>query len=327
MRTLVTIICPICGTEKQKELGIVNLAKKRGKILYCSVKCSGIGNGEKKRGISKPCSEKRLEAIRKAATDPKSKERKRLAHLGTKQSPEHTEAIRQAMNKPETLQKISEGVKKAYEDPEMKQRQYEATLSNLEKPEVRERISQGVQRALDNGLREKHKEVMNRPEVKQKISEANTGKKWTAEQKEKMPAIISANAKKRWANVSPEDRRAHMQAAIQASMSLMSSSLEDRTKSILDDLGVEYIQQYGVGPYFADFFFPEYNTVFELYGCFWHSCETCNIPGQDPIEMKKRRGKNRSREAYLRACGYTLVILWEHEMERLNDTLLAILTV
>lgn len=43
-----TIICPICGCEKQKGIGHLNRAKKIGAPVYCSKKCAGIARRRNK---------------------------------------------------------------------------------------------------------------------------------------------------------------------------------------------------------------------------------------------------------------------------------------
>lgn len=47
------IHCPVCGCKKEKRIGDVNKAKKKGAPIYCSQKCAGIARrktkDEKKR--------------------------------------------------------------------------------------------------------------------------------------------------------------------------------------------------------------------------------------------------------------------------------------
>mgnify|MGYP001614524333 CR=1 FL=1 len=49
---------------------------------------------------------------------------------------------------------------------------------------------------------------------------------------------------------------------------------------------------------------PKY--VIEVDGCYWHKCKECGYGNGRP--------RDRSRNAYIRACGFRLEIIREHEL-------------
>ncbi len=80
------------------------------------------------------------------------------------------------------------------------------------------------------------------------------------------------------------------------------TSIEIKMAEELDKRKIEYIEQYNLGDKFAlDFFIPEYNIVIECDGDYWH-----NLP-----DVKKR---DKSKNAYIKACGFPLFRFWEREI-------------
>lgn len=65
---------------------------------------------------------------------------------------------------------------------------------------------------------------------------------------------------------------------------------------------IEYVEQYNLGDKFRlDFLLPEYGIVIECDGDYWH-----NLP-----EVKRR---DKRKNAYIKACGYSLYRFWESEI-------------
>jgi len=58
--------------------------------------------------------------------------------------------------------------------------------------------------------------------------------------------------------------------------------------------------------FFVDFYVPDLNTMIEVDGCYWHKCKECGFGDGRP--------RDRSRNAYIKACGYKLEIIREHEL-------------
>lgn len=80
------------------------------------------------------------------------------------------------------------------------------------------------------------------------------------------------------------------------------TSIEVKMAYELKRRGIVYIEQYNLGNKFAlDFFIPEYNIVIECDGNYWH-----NLP-----DVARR---DKSKNAYIKACGYSLYRFWETEI-------------
>jgi DNA mismatch endonuclease (patch repair protein) len=68
-----------------------------------------------------------------------------------------------------------------------------------------------------------------------------------------------------------------------------------------------------------DFYFPRRKLVLFVDGCFWHACPRCGrLPKSNVAFWRKKIDSNRKRDAktrkLLRARGYHVFRLWEHEL-------------
>lgn len=80
------------------------------------------------------------------------------------------------------------------------------------------------------------------------------------------------------------------------------TSIEVKMAEELQKRDIDYIEQYNLGDKFRlDFLLPEYGIVIECDGDYWH-----NLP-----EVKTR---DKSKNAYIKACGYSLCRFWESEI-------------
>lgn len=79
------------------------------------------------------------------------------------------------------------------------------------------------------------------------------------------------------------------------------TSIEIKMAEELKSRDIKYEEQYRVGIFTADFYLPEYDIIIECDGDYWH-----NLP-----EVKTR---DKSKNAYIKACGYSLYRFWEHEI-------------
>jgi very-short-patch-repair endonuclease len=80
------------------------------------------------------------------------------------------------------------------------------------------------------------------------------------------------------------------------------TSIEVKMAKELTQRQIEYTEQHNLGNKFAlDFFLPEYGIVIECDGDYWHRL---------PDVAKRDKSKN----AYIKACGYSLYRFWESEI-------------
>ena len=83
---------------------------------------------------------------------------------------------------------------------------------------------------------------------------------------------------------------------------------------MLDDAGIQYINEYGIGRYAIDNFLPNQNLMIEVMGDFWH----CNPTVYDsPIYriQKERIIKDTEKHSYiLDVCHLQTLYLWEKDV-------------
>ncbi|MGA9417132.1 MAG: very short patch repair endonuclease [Terriglobales bacterium] len=68
-----------------------------------------------------------------------------------------------------------------------------------------------------------------------------------------------------------------------------------------------------------DFTFKRNRVVVFIDGCFWHCCPKCgNMPVNNAVFWKKKLGGNQRRDRqvnhFLRANGWRVLRIWEHEL-------------
>lgn len=84
---------------------------------------------------------------------------------------------------------------------------------------------------------------------------------------------------------------------------------ELKVKAILDATGIDYEHPWTLnGKFRVDFYVPGQKMIIEVDGCYWHGCETCGYEGVSA-------GHTRARDAYIKACGYNLIIIKEHAVD------------
>lgn len=214
----------------------------------------------------------------------------------------------------ETRQKLSEKTRGRVHSEEEKQHRRETMQQVRSAPEYLAKVSAGVRRAYeDPEFREKHVQHITSPEIREMNRARLAGRELPPEHKEKFVQAGQEAMIKYWEGKTYEERLELTRKGREASEVVKISSLELHAKMLLDAMGIQYEQQKQVGPYWVDFFLPEQNLVIEIYGCYWHGCETCGKA------YPKKNAHDRSREAYIKACGYDLLIIWEHDIVEYSE--------
>ena len=133
----------------------------------------------------------------------------------------------------------------------------------------------------------------------------NKGKKLSLESREKMK-LGQLNRKLNYGYInSPQARKKRLEAISQRG-SFKETSIEFKVYNELKRTGFLFEKQKLInGKFLVDAFIPSLNFVIEADGCYWHKCEKCGYNG---------RKLDKSRNAYLTACGYKIVRIPEHEI-------------
>ena len=106
------------------------------------------------------------------------------------------------------------------------------------------------------------------------------------------------------------------------------SKMEVRFKDILEHCfnlqeGVDFIYQQPVNNKFlCDFYFPTSNLIVELFGCYFHQCSRCHVT-QTP-KFKNQSKRDAAKVKYLQACGYSLKVIWEHDLKTKENMIMQI---
>jgi G:T-mismatch repair DNA endonuclease (very short patch repair protein) len=137
----------------------------------------------------------------------------------------------------------------------------------------------------------------------------NKGIPATPEQRAKSSEIH----KQQWANATEEQRLKMITPWINASKDKKNTTIEQFIATKLDQQGIVYVREKRIGNYYVDFYIESENKVIEVNGCWWHGCEQCGFNNPEHIE---KRAKDTKRYERLQSKGYTVEVLWEHDLRK-----------
>jgi G:T-mismatch repair DNA endonuclease (very short patch repair protein) len=146
-------------------------------------------------------------------------------------------------------------------------------------------------------------------EASKKQSIMHTGK----HQLQKTKSKLSEATVRQWKD--PICAEKMMTKSLEANLTIRPNKLEEQVIKILKLLssGIKYV---GDGSHWIlgtgknpDFVNEEKKQIIEVYGCYWHCCKKCGHPNRN-----KRRQKDASRINNFKDLGYSVLIIWEHEL-------------
>lgn len=129
--------------------------------------------------------------------------------------------------------------------------------------------------------------------------------------------IVAINRAK-WATMTPEERQKRLEPLFEGCRNtvIRNSQREEEYATYLKSCGIQFLREVRVGKYRCDFFLPDTNTIVEIYGCYWHQCEACGFNnGVRKKSALRVRQMNEDREKTIISQGYTLKVIWEHQMK------------
>ncbi|MBF6612175.1 MAG: DUF559 domain-containing protein [Chloroflexi bacterium] len=98
--------------------------------------------------------------------------------------------------------------------------------------------------------------------------------------------------------------------------------VERQGYSLLNDLGVEYVRQHLVGNKFCvDAFVPCVKLVIQFDGDYWHG-NPAFFPNPD-ARQRKRMIIDKSQDAYMATCGFTVCRIWASDLKIKPETIKA----
>lgn len=92
------------------------------------------------------------------------------------------------------------------------------------------------------------------------------------------------------------------------------TSIETFVYDILDEIGVKYIKQKAIRIHNVDAYLPEFNTIIQIHGCYYHGCPTCYLVPKNNIQRKNIEKDRKANQTFEKE-GHILVEIWEHEIK------------
>ena len=192
----------------------------------------------------------------------------------------------------EQKDKIKQIMKEKWKDKEYRER-----MSNAHKHELPDEWKQNISK----GMKGKRKSIKTRIKMSKyqsnrtKEHEENFRKSW----KEQWEGLTKAQQLERLSNWIEAGHKSFN------SFSLKPTSIELKVKEQLDYYNIRYIQQKHINDgrrnYYLDFYLPEFKTVLECNGDYWHNRE-------------ERKQRDKMLKQYVESTGRKIVFIWEHEI-------------
>ena len=96
---------------------------------------------------------------------------------------------------------------------------------------------------------------------------------------------------------------------------------EQLVEKLLIEMKLEYKKQFVLcNRYIYDFYIPKDKLLIEVNGCFWHRCPKC-YSDKDKVYDVQRKSiiRDASKIKLAGDRGYSLLIIWEHELKKLKE--------
>lgn len=158
----------------------------------------------------------------------------------------------------------------------------------------------------NNGFYGKH----HTEKVREKLSKLHKGQKATQETRNKMSKAL----RKKWLDYSFRIKRTRQ---VLKGLNLRPNKPEKLLKELLNNLFPKQYKFVGSGQVILNGFNPDFiNTngqkkIIELYGCYWHRCKICGFGTEI-------RPKDIGRLKEYSKLGYLTLIIWEHELRKVD---------
>ena len=192
----------------------------------------------------------------------------------------------------EQKDKIRQTMKEKWKDKEYRER-----MSNAHKHELPDEWKQNISK----GMKGKRKKLKTRIKMS----------KYQSNRTDEHEKNFRESWKKQWNGLTKQEQLDRLSNWIEAghksfnSFSLKPTSIELKVKKQLDYYGIRYIQQKHINDgdrnYYLDFYLPEFKTVLECNGDYWHNKE-------------ERKQRDKMLKQYVESTGRKIVFIWEHEI-------------
>jgi G:T-mismatch repair DNA endonuclease (very short patch repair protein) len=94
------------------------------------------------------------------------------------------------------------------------------------------------------------------------------------------------------------------------------SNLEVSFADLLDKLGIKYEQHFVFKKREYDFLLNDHNILIETHGCFFHCCKEHNPEAKYAFQRRNLKNDQYKVKLVKFDKTYTLLVIWEHEIEK-----------
>lgn len=101
--------------------------------------------------------------------------------------------------------------------------------------------------------------------------------------------------------------------SVQSQISSRSSKLEDKVANMLDELNIRYERQKEIAFYLVDFFLPDYHTVIEVQGDYWHGNPDIYTDNLNKVQIRNIKHFEKKRRI-IQNSGINVIELWENDI-------------
>lgn len=204
---------------------------------------------------------------------------------------------------------------KQFRDPAAREVQRQKSLTQKKDPNYQRKVKQAMIARTKRWAEQGHPRLgMKHPETaKEKIGQANKGR----------------FKGKTWEEIYGKEVAERRKRENSLSMSKKNEVLLKEKRSSLEERVLPYLKGYEnniqISYYNVDFVNKETNHIIEIHGDYWH----CNpaIYSDDFVHpyfkmtAKERRNLDKQRKEYLESLGYTVIVVWESDLDKFIETL------
>lgn len=97
------------------------------------------------------------------------------------------------------------------------------------------------------------------------------------------------------------------------------TSIETFVYDFLNEKEIKFIPQKAIRFSNVDAYLPDYNTVIQLEGCYWHGCPKCYPQGPKNNIQRKNIEKDKVSSQHIKEAGHHLIEIWEHDIKERPD--------
>lgn len=139
--------------------------------------------------------------------------------------------------------------------------------------------------------------------------------KYTDERISNSCKSLSEGAKKRWDNYTEEEKNLIIgRLTLGCNKAKKDTSIEIKIEELLVDLQLNFIKQYRISKWVFDFYLPEFNTIIECQGDYWHANPLLFEDSKLNEIQLKNIDRDKRKKLFIEENQINSIFLWECEI-------------